>query len=113
MKILYIFAALIALSACQAEPTAKHSSANDVSSSVTEQEAVAASCLNKNGVVTIGGHGQLVCIEKAKDAGKQCSSSKDCAGICLAEGQICSAETEMYGCHDVYEDGQIATLCVD
>jgi len=68
---------------------------------------------NCTGTVTIGGHGQVVCIADAADAGKTCQASSDCEGVCLADGQICSPQAPFYGCHDVYENGVIATLCVD
>lgn len=66
-----------------------------------------------NGTQTWGGHGQPICIETAPDAGKACQSSADCAGSCLADGQVCSPEAPYYGCYDTYENGTIATLCVD
>jgi len=53
------------------------------------------------------------CNPDAADAGKTCQASSDCEGVCLADGQICSPQAPFYGCHDVYENGVIATLCVD
>lgn len=113
MKFIYSFAASVLLIACQGEQQSEELGSPKLSSQIEQVESLAAKCTLKGGTMTIGGHGQPVCLETASDAGKQCSSSADCEGICLAEGQICSSQAPMYGCNDVYENGTIATLCVD
>lgn len=111
MRIFLLAFALVAVTACQSET--EQTSAQILDPIIEKQEAMLKDCGENGGVSTIGGHGQMICIFPAKDAGKSCSSSRDCDGVCLAEGQVCSPEAPYYGCHDVYENGTIATLCVD
>ncbi|NBR35593.1 MAG: hypothetical protein EBT90_13210 [Rhodobacteraceae bacterium] len=101
MKQSWVILAIALLVACQADEETK-----------SDPVAMPAQ-IECDGTITIGGHGQLICINTATDAGKTCSASSECQGVCLADGQVCSPEAPYYGGHDVYENGTIATPCVD
>lgn len=101
MKQSWVILAIALLAACQADEETK------------SDPLLMPAQIECDGTITIGGHGQLICINTATDAGKTCSASSECQGVCLADGQVCSPEAPYYGCHDVYENGTIATLCVD
>ncbi len=70
-------------------------------------------CQSQGGQPVVGGFGQFVCQMPTPDAGADCTSSADCTGHCLADGQVCTPSMPYFGCYDTYENGQIATLCVD
>ncbi|MEL6568593.1 MAG: hypothetical protein AAFQ22_09260 [Pseudomonadota bacterium] len=65
------------------------------------------------------------CIQPFADAGKACSGSDDCLGMCfLAEGDghfgelttggRCAPNDSLFGCNTAVEEGRITpTLCVD
>lgn len=54
-----------------------------------------------------------VCIEPTSDAGKSCTTSSDCTGMCMADTMSCSAKSPMFGCYSIIEDGQRVELCID
>ena len=101
MKQSWVILAIALLAACQADEDTK-----------SDPVAMPAQ-IECDGTITIGGHGQPICINTATDSGKTCSASSDCQDVCLADGQVCSPEAPYYGCHEVFEHGQIAPLCVD
>jgi hypothetical protein len=47
------------------------------------------------------------------DAGKRCRDNAECAGFCLAETRSCTPVTPYFGCYDVLNGGEPATICVD
>jgi hypothetical protein len=56
------------------------------------------------------------------DAGKACSDSAQCEGLCLAPegsrdggavGGTCAADTDKFGCQQRLRDGVAVTMCVD
>jgi hypothetical protein len=53
-----------------------------------------------------------VCVMPSSDAGKSCTSSSQCEGLCMANGQ-CSPDENSFGCQDVLENGQATTICID
>lgn len=53
------------------------------------------------------------CAQKQPDAGKSCSDSDQCAGLCLAETRTCSPVTPFFGCHEILQGGQTVGLCID
>lgn len=72
-------------------------------------------------VITVGFNAQI-CQRPAMDAGISCESGYDCQGFCLAQEKatpgmettgVCSENDVMFGCFDVVENGETATLCVD
>ena len=58
-----------------------------------------------------------ICDLPAADAGKPCTSSSQCQGLCLANDAsstgTCSPRTLNFGCFDVIEDGSKMGLCID
>ena len=61
---------------------------------------------------------ELVAQEQARQdctqaGGKSCSSSYECEGFCLAEGQVCTLHSPHFGCFETYGNGQSPTVCVD
>ncbi|WPZ21673.1 hypothetical protein T7987_00050 [Sulfitobacter faviae] len=53
-----------------------------------------------------------ICSMPTSDAGQKCTSSSQCVGLCMANGQ-CSAHESNFGCQDVLEDGVRVTICID
>jgi hypothetical protein len=60
---------------------------------------------------------QDMCDLPAADAGKPCTSSSQCQGLCLASDSsstgTCSPRTLNFGCFDVMVDGVKMGLCID
>jgi|SRR3954463_8560917 hypothetical protein len=68
------------------------------------------------------GGGPFVCDVAATDAGRNCTDSTQCEGICLAAKDIpaknrtvgrCSASLREYGCFKFIENGSVRAICVD
>jgi hypothetical protein len=80
-------------------------------------------CLQRGGQWTQLGRAPVKqCLLRTADAGKACSDSEQCEGLCLApQGSAdgatvagaCSADTNRFGCQQRMADGVAATLCVD
>ena len=75
-------------------------------------------CLAQGGVW--GPQGMLqtdMCDLPAADAGRPCTSSSQCQGLCLASDAsstgTCSPRVLNFGCFDVVEDGARLGLCID
>ena len=77
------------------------------------QEKAKQDCVKAGGTPMIDGFGISICQVKTQDGGKPCSSSDECEGFCLLEGQICTSHSTHFGCFEAYENGQRPTLCVD
>lgn len=74
-----------------------------------------------------GRRGNLMCVHAFGDAGKACSSKKDCRGQCLADkpggglptlGETvpgrCQPDDKLFGCYAPVEGGKAkAAICVD
>ncbi len=95
--------AVLALAACQTDPSAPGPSGGG---------ALEQGCAGQGGRIEAGLAGPT-CVTPEPDAGKTCSNSDECSGFCLAESRTCSPVTPYFGCHDLFENGQVAMLCVD
>ncbi len=111
MRCLTLFVMLILLGACQEELAPNPEPA--LPPELVAQEQANQDCLKAGGTPVIKGFGISICQVKTKDGGKSCSSSDECKGFCLAEGQICTSHSSHFGCFETYENGQRPTLCVD
>ena len=111
MRCLTCFAMLLVLGACQEERASNPEPA--LPPELVALEKANHDCSKAGGTPVINGFGILICQVKTQDGGKSCSSSDDCEGFCLAEGQICSSHSPHFGCFEAYEHGQRPTLCVD
>lgn len=106
----FAIVALAVVSACQAEEPKPELKSGPQIQAYLQQERV---CAAQNGQMVQGAFGQFVCERPTKDAGKSCTSSMDCEGHCLADGQICTSRMPYFGCYETYENGATPTLCVD
>ena len=75
-------------------------------------------CLDQGGTWGPQGLAQMdMCDLPATDAGKSCTNSSQCQGLCLANDTpstgTCSPRTLNFGCHDVMEDGIQMSICID
>ena len=111
MWCLTLFVMLILLGACQEELAPNPEPA--LPPELVAQEQANQDCLKAGGTPVIKGFGISICQVKTKDGGKSCSSSDECEGFCLAEGQICTSHSPHFGCFETYENGQRPTRCVD
>ncbi len=60
----------------------------------------------------------LMCFRETEDAGKACSRSTDCEGLCVLSDKTdtgeCAAETPQFGCIPMFDDnGDQVTICID
>ena len=107
------FAALIVLlAACQAEDPSVQLGGM---SSVEEM-----ACLGQGGTIGMGGLADVAhCVLPMADAGQSCTTGTSCdGGLCLVQGSSdttgqCVPRSPFFGCHDVVENGSVATLCLD
>lgn len=54
------------------------------------------------------------CQTPTRDAGKSCSKSKDCKGLCLSKSRTCAPYTPLFGCNDILdENGRMFTQCLN
>lgn len=111
MRKFLVIAALLALTACQAEapPPFPPGAAGGLT------QAERADCLDHGGAVGMGGLARAkICLRPTPDAGKACQRASDCSGACMADTLSCSKVTPQFGCYQVVmEDGQKVGLCVD
>lgn len=79
------------------------------------QSPAEAKCLKSGGVwASAGKTGAQACVQRTKDAGKQCTKQTQCEGFCLARSGTCAPITPMFGCNDILQaDGRMVTLCLD
>ncbi len=58
-----------------------------------------------------------MCDLPASDAGKPCTDSSQCQGLCLVSDTssmgACSPRTVNFGCYDIMADGVKMTICID
>lgn len=108
IRILLVALLAMIVAACQSEET------------VAEQpdwrsmsEAELKEVCGAQGGTPARGLGGWTCAMPEPDAGKACTNSKECSGWCLAESRTCSPVRPYFGCHQLYENGQIQALCVD
>jgi len=118
------------LSACSSTPPAADAAAQPAAADTPEateayQEARDVDCRAAGGTLQPLGRLQRVqCVIPYADAGKACSSKRDCSGQCLATGEaeagvvatgICQRDvSQNFGCRQRIEDGKAqGTICVD
>jgi hypothetical protein len=54
------------------------------------------------------------CVQRTRDAGKQCKRDRDCEGVCLARSSTCAPVNPLFGCNEVVQDdGRRMTLCLN
>ena len=86
-------------------------------------------CARQGGSLQARGRAQTVmCVVPYADAGKSCSSNKDCQGRCLAQpgkdGNLpldeqkapgrCQADDKLFGCFAELEGGKVVrSMCID
>jgi hypothetical protein len=62
----------------------------------------------------IGKSQSRTCVQRTRDAGKQCRRDRDCDGVCLARSGTCAPVNPLFGCNEVVQDdGRRMTLCLD
>ncbi len=118
------------LSACSSTPPAADAAAQPAAADTPEatqayQEARDVDCRAAGGTLQPLGRLQRVqCVIPYADAGKACSSKRDCSGQCLATGEAevgvlatgtCQRDvSQNFGCRQRIEDGKAqGTICVD
>ncbi len=118
------------LSACSSIPPAADAAAPPAAADTPEateayQEARDVDCRAAGGTLQPLGRLQRVqCVIPYADAGKACSSKRDCSGQCLATGEAeagvvatgtCQRDvSQNFGCRQRIEDGKAqGTICVD
>ncbi len=118
------------LSACSSTPPATDAAAQPAAADTPEateayQEARDVDCRAAGGTLQPLGRLQRVqCVIPYADAGKACSSKRDCSGQCLAAGEAevgvvatgtCQRDvSQNFGCRQRIEDGKAqGTICVD
>ena len=54
------------------------------------------------------------CIQRTRDAGKQCRKKGDCSSACLARSGSCAPFKPLFGCNEILQkDGSRVTLCIE
>jgi len=118
------------LSACSSTPPAADAAAQPAAADTPEateayQEARDVDCRAAGGTLQPLGRLQRVqCVIPYADAGKACSSKRDCSGQCLATGEAeagvvatgtCQRDvSQNFGCRQRIDGGKAqGTLCVD
>lgn len=62
----------------------------------------------------IGDTQSRTCVQRTRDAGKQCRRDRDCDGVCLARSGTCAPVTPLFGCNEVMQDdGRRMTQCLE
>ncbi|WP_101925048.1 hypothetical protein [Luteimonas rhizosphaerae] len=112
-----LFAATLA--ACSAPAERTTTNAGPDQGSVTNE----AECVRVGGEWTQLGRAPVKqCLRQTTDAGKACTTSEQCEGLCVAPegttdgatvGGTCSVTTNPFGCQQRVHDGVATTLCVD
>ena len=72
-------------------------------------------CEKRRGNWTNAGKSSIkTCIQRTRDAGKQCRKQGDCSSACLARSGTCAPVKPLFGCNEILQkDGSRATLCID
>ena len=94
MRCLTYFVKLLVLGACQAERASNPEPT--LPPELVAQEKANQDCVKAGGTPVINGFGISICQVKTQDGGKSCSSSDECEGFCLAEGQICISHSPFW-----------------
>jgi hypothetical protein len=82
---------------------------------VAAKTAAHLACEKRGGsYVTVSTGGAFTCQFSTKDAGKSCSKSGDCEGVCLARSRSCAPINPLFGCNEVLQDdGRRMSLCIE
>ncbi|MBI1495464.1 MULTISPECIES: hypothetical protein [Rhodobacterales] len=110
-KTMMVIGTIAALASCQESATPV-----DVVAMTAGERAA---CHADYGKVEAGLFGNEICVRPTTDGGDVCTSSRSCEGLCLAieeDGEksgYCSEDSTTFGCTEVFEDGDVATLCID
>ncbi len=102
----YLFIIVLALAGCDPDNGSGQAPTKAATKAPTKTE-----CDALNGKLVRAKVG-MVCALPAKDAGKRCTDSSACEGLCLASGQ-CSPYESNFGCNDILDDGKKVTICID
>ncbi len=94
MRCLTYFVKLLVLGACQAERASNPEPA--LPPELVAQKKANQDCVKAGGTPVINGFGISICQVKTQDGGKSCSSSDECEGLSLAEGQICISHSPFW-----------------
>lgn len=69
-----------------------------------------AACLARGGMYQRVGQSDVrACIFATQDAGRSCTSSAACEGMCLARSGTCAPVTPLYGCHEIVQNNGLRT----
>ena len=70
-------------------------------------------CEKRKGIWAKSGATHL-CVNRTRDSGKQCQSSTQCVGDCLARSGTCSPFQPLIGCNEILDDsGRRMTQCLN
>lgn len=81
-----------------------------------EQKSTAHLACEKKGDLWVkaGTSSAFACVKRTKDAGKRCTTGKQCQGECLARSGTCAPYQPLFGCNDILQDNGVRmTLCLD
>ena len=105
----FVALAALALAACQQED-------GDLPPvGAAAVEAARIDCERRGGSFAPGGvSGGLTCFTTPPDAGRQCQTSDDCTGACLARSGTCAPITPLFGCHEILDAAGVRSrICID
>lgn len=64
--------------------------------------------------VKAGTSSLFTCVTRTGDAGRRCTSGRQCQGECLARSGTCAPYQPLFGCNDILQDNGVRmTLCLD
>jgi hypothetical protein len=97
------------------------SSSDPLADNLSRLPKSAEGCGTQGGSWTQFGAGYFFCRLSTKDASKECSSSEQCQGVCLAAStdrnalkyNACSDEVMLHGCFTEFSNGTLRTICQD
>ena len=70
-------------------------------------------CLRDGGRWQARNSGGMICVRTPPDAGQACTSSRDCAGLCLARSRTCAPVVPLFGCNEALDaNGRAGTVCL-
>ncbi|WP_284162493.1 hypothetical protein [Frigidibacter sp. SD6-1] len=76
-------------------------------------DLVHAQCIRSGGEF-VHATGGFLCQSVPRDAGKACSSGRDCESACLSRSRSCAPVTPLLGCNEILNDGGVAvTQCIE
>ena len=72
-------------------------------------------CEKRGGIWSNAGKSNSkTCIQRTRDAGKQCRKKGDCSSACLARSGTCAPFKPLFGCNEILQkDGSRVTLCIE